>query len=160
MTSTSAVPTSAPVSCSIDFSAAALGLSPSSLMRRSTFSTTTDGENHPEHGQGVDRIPEPEQHGEGGQDDDRHRDGGDERRPPVLQEEVQDEDDEDDRLRQRLRHFPDGDGDEGRGVVGIDAVEAGGEEASRLVDVGLDRVRRVQRVRAGGEADRHPGGGV
>ncbi|KAF5044627.1 hypothetical protein DSECCO2_489720 [anaerobic digester metagenome] len=77
-----------------------------------------DGQDHGEHGQGVDGVAESRQHAEGAEQDHGHGDGRDEGGPEVLQEEVHDQEDQDHGFKQRADHLLDGDAHEGRRVEG------------------------------------------
>ena len=93
--STSAMPTSAPVICLMDLRVASFGESPSSLITRSTFSTTTMASStsnpmastSPEHGDRIDGKTAGGHYPESAEQYDGHRDRWNQRRPEILQKE-------------------------------------------------------------------------
>ena len=113
-----------------------------------------DGQHHRQHRQRVERVAEHRQHAEGAHQHHRHRDRRDQRGAEVLQEQVHDQEDQHHGLDQRLDHLLDGDAHERRRVVGLDHLDAGREELAELVELRIDALDRVERVRAGRQLDR------
>ena len=98
--------------------------------------------------------------GEGAQQHHRHGDGRDQRGAEVLQEQVHHQEHQHDRLEQRLHDLLDGDAHEGRGVVGINELQAGREEGRQLVHGGAHRVGGIQSVRPGASLTARPAAGL
>ena len=77
----------------------------------------TDGENHAEQGQSVDREPQHVHTGEGADDGDRYCQQRDQRRPPVLQEYEDHDHDQRQRFKEGMDYFFDGELHELGGVI-------------------------------------------
>ena len=119
-----------------------------------------DGEDHAEHGERVDGKASELENRESAEEDDGDGNGGDEGGAEILQEDEHDDEDEEDGLEEGLHDFLDGDPDERRGVVGIDGLEAAGEEGRELVDGVVNVLGGLEGVGSGGELDGEAGGGV
>ena len=155
--STSPMPIRALVICSIDLAVASRGESPSSLMMRSTFSTTTmasstsrpmastmanivsmlmekpnkpSAANVPSRTTGTAIV-------------------GIKRGADVPHEQTHHEEDQHDRLEKGLHDFLDGHLDERSRVIGIDHLHSVREVAAHLFQLGLDGIGGLQGVGAG-----------
>ena len=150
------MPISAGVIWSMDFAAASIGERPSSLMIRSTFSTTTmaSSTSRPIASTMANMVsmliekPNSPRSGERAQQHHRHRDGRDQGGADVSHEQPHHQEDQHDRLEQGLDHFTDGDPDERRGVVRIDDLEPGRKIAAHLHQLLLDPVGGGQGIGA------------
>ena len=91
-----------------------------------------DGEHDSEKGDRIGRIADGHEHDEGADQADRHRKHRDQGRAHASEEQKDDDDDEDECLDQRLLHFVDGIGDEGRRIVGDLPGEIVGESLFQL----------------------------
>ena len=112
-----------------------------------------DGQNHGEHGQGVDRKTGRRQNPEGAQKHHRNRDGGNESCSEVLQKQIHDEKNQQDGFTQGLVHLVNGDAHKGRGVIRIHRFKAAWEKGGHLVDALFHVVGRIQGVGPGGHFD-------
>ncbi len=106
----------------------------------------TDRQHQAEHGQHVDREAQRVHGGEGAQQRDRHHDRRDQGVADVLQEHQHHQEHQRHGLEQRLDHFLDRDLHELGGVVRDLVLDAGREVLGELVELGLDRLGRAQRV--------------
>ncbi len=113
----------------------------------------TDGEHHPEHGEGVYRVAEGRQYRKRTEQDDRHRDGRDKRRAEVLKEEIHHQEHQHDRFDQRFHHFENRDFNERRGVIRVNHFQTAREERLKTSNGLTHRFSGIQRVRAGREFD-------
>ena len=111
----------------------------------------TDGQDQAEQGQGVDRVPQQIQKGEG--PDDGHRDGNqrNDRGAPGLQEQHHDQDDEHHRFEQGVLHGVDGLTHKDGRVPDADVTHALREVLGQTVQLGVDRVCNLDGIGAGGE---------
>ena len=117
-----------------------------------------NSQHHAEHGQGVDGEAEGGQHAEGAEQNHRHRNGGNQGGAEVLQEQVHHQEHQHDGFEQGMYHFLNGDLHERGGVVGVIHLHLVGEEGLQFFQASAHRIRGIQRVGAGGQADRQAGG--
>ncbi len=113
----------------------------------------TDGEHHPEHGEGVYRVAEGGQYRKRTEQDDRHRNGRNKRRAEVLEEQIHHQEHQHDRFDQRFHHFENRDFNERRGVVRVNHFQTAWEERLKTGNGLAHRFSGIQRVRAGRELD-------
>ena len=117
----------------------------------------TNRQHHAQHRQRVDRKAKGREHAKGAQQYDRHRQRRDQGGADVLQEQIHHDEDQHDRLDQGLDHLFDRDFHEGRRIEGHDIAHPFGEERRQFLDPLFDGGGCIQRVGAGGKADRHAG---
>ena len=119
-----------------------------------------DGEHEAEHRERVDREAQQREEDERANDRDRHRQQRDDRGPHVLEKDEDDERDEDQRLDERLHDLVDRGLDRRRGVVDDLVVQAGWKQILGRGHGLVDRLGRLELVRAGEQVDRHRAGGL
>ena len=78
----------------------------------------------------------------------------------VAQEKIHHQEDQENRLEQGLDHLVDGHPHEGRGVIGVDDLHAGREIPGQLLHLRLDGIGGFQGIGAGGLPDGQGGGGL
>ena len=160
--STSAMPTSAPVIWPIDLRVASFGDRPSSLMRRSTFSTTTIASSTskpmvstmPNIVSTLIEKPKACMTPKVPSSTTGTAIAGISVARRFCRNRYITRHDQHERLEQGLDHLLDRQPDERRGVEGDDRLQARREEALEFGGLGLDRVRGGERVGAGGEPHR------
>src|SRR3989344_2413449 len=116
-----------------------------------------DGQDHAEHGQGVDGEAERGQDPEGTQQYHRYSHGGDDGGAEVLQEQEHHQEHQHDRLDQGVYHTGNRFGHHWSGVIRHHRLHAWREERFQGRDRGTDGLGGVQGVGAGGQLDRHTG---
>lgn len=116
-----------------------------------------DGQDHAEHGQGVDGKTERGQDPEGTQQYHRNRHGGDDGGTEVLQEQEHHQEHQHDRFDQGVYYTGDRFGDHRRGVIGHHRLHARREERFQRGHGFTDGLGGVEGVGTRCQLDRHTG---
>ncbi len=112
-----------------------------------------DCQHHTKHGEGVYRVAEGGEDGEGTQQYHRNGNRWDQRCTEVLQEQVHYQEHQHNRFDQRFHHFVNGDFNERRGVVRVDHLQACREGWLQGLNSRTYGIGGIQRVSAGRQFD-------